>query len=388
MFHNFCFVNNYLLLDVLQKLIHKKMPSEVKRLNHILVAPLNWGLGHATRCMPIINELLTQNVKVIIASDGTALDLLKKEYAQLTFVELPAYNVTYKTPNMTWNIATQAPKIAIAMFREFFALQQIIKKHQIDAVISDNRYGCWTWKVPTAFITHQVNILIPNSILQFLVSRWNYLVLHLFKTVWIPDVPNEPNIAGKLAHNFPIRHAKYIGILSRMKPLKVEQQYDLGIILSGPEPQRTYLEEKLLRQVKDYQKVNPNVNVLFVKGKMSVEEKVETDNLEIHGYLTAKELNQKMAASRLIIARSGYSTVMDLVKMNKKAIMIPTPGQTEQEYLADLYQAQQIFYTQSQTDFELAKALKNSDKYQGFQIDFQEKELLKEEVKRFLMLLS
>lgn len=360
------------------------MPSNIKRLKRILVAPLNWGLGHATRCMPIINELLTQNVEVIIASDGTALELLQKEYPQLSFVKLPAYNVTYKTSNMTRNIATQAPKIAIAMFREFFALQQIIKKHQIDAVISDNRYGCWSWKVPTVFMTHQINILIPNKTLQFLVSRWNYLVLHLFNTVWIPDVPNEPNLAGKLAHNFPIRHAKYVGVLSRMKPLKVGQGYDIGIILSGPEPQRTYLEEKLLCQVKDYQKNNPNINVLFVKGKMGVEEKVRTDNLEIHGYLTAKELNQKMAASRLIIARSGYSTVMDLVVMNKKAVLIPTPGQTEQEYLARLYQEQQIFYTAAQSEFELAKAIKVSQSYQGFQTNFRAKTLLENEVNRLL----
>ena len=360
------------------------MKTTSKQKNRILVAPLNWGLGHATRCMPIINELLTQNVKVIIASDGTALDLLRKEYPQLTFVELPAYNVTYKTPNMTWNIATQAPKIAIAMFREFFALQRIIRQYKINAVISDNRYGCWTWKVPTAFITHQVNIQIPNSILQFLVSWWNYLVLHLFKTIWIPDVPNEPNIAGELAHNFPIRHAKYIGILSRMKPLKVQQEYDLGIILSGPEPQRTYLEEKLLQQIEKYQKNYPNTKVLFVKGKMSVEEKIETDNLEIYGYLTAKQLNQKMAACRLIIARSGYSTVMDLVAMNKKAILIPTPGQTEQLYLARLYQQQYIFYTVAQSEFELAKALNVSKLYQGFQTNFQAKELLQKEVNRLL----
>lgn len=360
------------------------MKTSSKQKKRILVAPLNWGLGHATRCMPIINTLIEQDVEVIIASDGTALNLLKKEYPQLTFLELPAYNVTYRTSNMLWNIATQSPKIAVAMFHEFFALQRIIKKHQIDAVITDNRYGCWTWKVPTVFMTHQINIKTPNRILQFLVSWWNFLVLRLFNTVWIPDVPNEPNLAGDLAHNFPIRHAKYIGVLSRMKPLKVGKRYDIGIILSGPEPQRTFLEEKLLREVRNYQKGNPKTKVLFVKGKMNVEEYKVSDKLEIHGYLTAKELNQKMAACGLIIARSGYSTVMDLVAMNKKAIMIPTPGQTEQEYLATLYQKQQVFYTESQSEFELAKAIRESEKYQGFQIDLKNQDLLKMAIKNLI----
>ena len=133
------------------------MSSKTKRSKRILVAPLSWGLGHATRCMPIINELIQQNIEVVIASDGTALDLLKKEYPQLDFIKLPAYNVSYKTQNMIWNIANQVPKIAIAVFREFIALQRIIKRYQIDAVITDNRFGCWTWKVPTVFVTHQVS---------------------------------------------------------------------------------------------------------------------------------------------------------------------------------------------------------------------------------------
>lgn len=367
---------------------NKYLKTSSKQKKRILVAPLNWGLGHATRCIPIINELINQGVEVIVASDGTALTLLKKEFPQLTFVKLPAYNVTYQTSNMIWNMATQIPKIVFAMVREFFALQQIIKNHQIDAIITDNRFGCWTWKVPTVFMTHQVNIKIPNSILQFFVNQSNHLILRLFNTIWIPDVSKTPNLAGDLAHNFPIQHFQYVGVLSRMKPLKVGIRYDIGIILSGPEPQRTYLEEQLLRQVYDFQSKNPLTKVLFVKGKMSLEELETTGNLEIHGYLTTKELNQKMAACRLIVARSGYSTIMDLVAMNKKAILIPTPGQTEQEYLANLYKNQQIFYTQAQSEFELAKAISESKKYQGFQTNLQEKALLKNEVKRFITSLS
>lgn len=360
------------------------MKTTSKQKKRILVAPLNWGLGHATRCMPIINELLTQKIEVIIASDGTALELLKKEYPQLKFLKLPAYNITYKTSNMTWNIATQAPKIVMTMFREFFTLQQIIGKHQIDAVITDNRFGCWTWKVPTVFMTHQVNIKIPNPFLQFFVNKTNQFILRFFNKIWIPDVENEPNLAGDLAHHFPIHHTKYVGVLSRMKPLKVGQRYDIGIVLSGPEPQRTFLEEKLLKQVENYQQTNPSIKVLFVKGKMNLEENIQTDNLEIRGYLTAKELNQKMAACGLIIARSGYSTVMDLAAMHKKAILIPTPGQTEQEYLADLYKKQNIAYTTSQSDFQLAEAINQSKNYEGFNDNFKNQSLLTKAIQELI----
>ena len=355
-----------------------------KQKKRVLVAPLNWGLGHATRCIPIINELQYQGVEVIIASDGNALDFLKKEYPKLVFVKLPAYNVTYKTSNMTWNIASQSLKIAFAMFREFIVLQRLIKQFDVKAVIVDNRYGCWTWQVPVVFITHQVKIKIPNSFLQYITNQVNRFVLQLFDKVWIPDLPNEPNLAGDLAHHHSLRNAFYIGVLSRMNPLPIEQKYDIGIVLSGPEPQRTYLEIKLLKEIREYIRKHPNIDILFVKGKVGKQEKAFDGNVEIHGYLTSKELNEKMAACNLIITRSGYSTIMDLVTINKKAILIPTPSQTEQEYLADLYQQQGMFYTASQSEFELEEALTKSESYHGCSDVFQQKTLLEEEIKSFL----
>lgn len=364
------------------------MKIRVKQKKRVLVAPLNWGLGHATRCIPIIHELLEKGVEVVVASDGTALDLLKKEYPKLTFVALPAYNVTYKTSNMTWNIATQFPKIAIAMLREFFALQRLIRRFDIAAVIVDNRYGCWTWKVPTVFMTHQVRIKIPNPILQRIVNQINRIVLRLFDKVWIPDLPNEPNLAGYLAHDFSLQNIAYIGILSRMKPMSIKKVYDIGIVLSGPEPQRTYLEEKLLKDVKKLHSKTPEIQILFVKGKIGSPEKEIYDNIEIHNYLTSHELNNKMAACKLIIARSGYSTIMDLAVMNKKAILIPTPDQTEQEYLADLHQRQGSFYAMSQSEFELEEALAKSESYRGFDANFQGESLLSNEVSALVSLLS
>jgi predicted glycosyltransferase len=354
-----------------------------KRNKRVLVAPLNWGLGHATRCMPIINELLRQNVEVVIASDGTALELLKKEYPNLKYLELPAYNVSYRTKNMFWNIAIQSPKIAFAMIAEWFVLQKIIEKYKIDAVVSDNRYGCWTWKVSTAFMTHQVNIKAENRGLEFLINRWNQLVLRLFGTIWIPDLPNEPSLAGELSHGFSLTKVKYIGVLSRMKPMKTTEHFDIGIILSGPEPQRTFLEEKLTKQIKEIHKTHENISFLLVKGKTDLEQFEQNDNLEIHGYLTAEILNEKMAACDVIVARSGYSTVMDLAKMEKKAVFIPTPGQTEQEYLVEHLKNHGIYW-KSQDDFELKNIIGKLEDLGRLKFDDFEEDLLEKVILDFL----
>lgn len=344
----------------------------------VLIAPLNWGLGHATRCIPIINGLLEANIKVIIASDGAALELLKKEFPTLTHLELPAYNVTYRSSNMFWNIGTQVFKISWAMLREWFVLRRLIKKHQIDAVISDNRFGCWSMQVPTVFMTHQINIKIPNRFLQSFVNFFNHFSFRLFDQIWIPDVEYEPNLAGELAHNHSLAKAKYIGILSRMKPLKVGKKYDVGIVLSGPEPQRTYLETLLLQQINDFNhKKNTSLKFLFVKGKTNLEEFQKTENLEIHGYLTSKTLNQKMSACDLLILRSGYSSLMDLAILNKKAVLIPTPGQTEQEYLAKHFKEQGVFDYQNQVNFSLEKAITTANNFTGFEVNMKNDAALK-----------
>jgi uncharacterized protein (TIGR00661 family) len=355
-----------------------------KRNKKILVASLNWGLGHATRCMPIINELLQRDMEVVIASDGTALALLKKEYPTLTHLKLPAYNVSYRTKNMFWNVATQSPKIAFAMLSEWFVLQRIIKKHKIDAVISDNRYGCWTCQVPTVFMTHQVNIKTGFRGLDFFVNVFNHLILRLFGTIWIPDLPNKPNLAGDLSHGFSLTKVKYVGILSRMKPMKVRAYFDIGIILSGPEPQRTLLENMLLKQVSIVQKNNKNISFLLVKGKTDLEQFDQNDNLEIHGYLTAEKLNEKMMACEVIVARSGYSTLMDLAKMGKKAAFIPTPGQTEQEYLVKYLENQGIYWN-SQQDFELQDVIEKMDVLKALKMENGKEDLLKIAINQFII---
>jgi UDP-N-acetylglucosamine transferase subunit ALG13 len=343
----------------------------------ILIAPLNWGLGHATRCMPLIDELLRQGADVMLASDGAALQLLQAEYAQLPIFELPAYNIRYPFNSMMLSMATQMPKILRGCLGEHFWLKKFIKTHKIDIVISDNRFGFFNKNTYNIFMTHQANILIPSKWMQRWVNRVNHFFIKKFHTLWIPDFENEPNLAGQLAHeNLPKPLIiKYLGALSRMKPpIETPKKYEVIAVLSGPEPQRTHLEKIILEQFENRipqqnldSKTLENKPFLLVRGVMNdTVFNLKNKKIEIHNYLKAKELQEKIAESAVMICRSGYSTIMDLVTLQIPAILIPTPGQTEQEYLASELMKNQFFYTQNQDKLDLDMALENVKNYNGF----------------------
>ena len=332
----------------------------------ILVAPLNWGLGHATRCIPIIRFLQKQNAKVFLASDGRAYHLLKQEFPELPIFKLPAYDITYRTSNMMWNMAFQFPKMFRAITKEKKVVAKIVEDEKIDIVISDNRFGCFSKNAYNVFMTHQVNLPIPMPIAKQLGNWVNWNQISHFDECWIPDFQNEPNLSGELSHGKniaqKIKHVKYIGALSRMQKKESAYQRKAIIILSGPEPQRTYLEEKILNQA-----LGLSEHFLLVKGQTEIKEHFFfSENIEVVSFLTSEELNNAIAESEIVISRSGYTTLMDLVFLEKKAILIPTPGQTEQEYLAKHFFEQKIFFTSSQKNFNLEEALKSVKSFAGF----------------------
>lgn len=327
------------------------------RLRTVLVAPLNWGLGHATRCIPIIKTLLELNCKVILASDGRAFQLLEQEFPNLTLIELPTYNIQYGRKSFTLTIALQLPKIAWAIVSEYFSIRKIVAKHQVDLIISDNRYGCFHRTVSSIFMTHQINLLVPNPLLQS-VSRWlnRFFITTFFQTCWIPDVAGEPNLSGDLSHNTKLKKIEYVGVLSRMKPQATARKYDFIAVLSGPEPQRTHLETKIIEQLKVL-----SYKGLIVAGKPeNIENYALSDQLEYCSFMGSEELNLAMEAAEMVICRSGYSTLMDLAQLQKKALLIPTPGQTEQEYLAQRCLEAGLYNSQKQADLTLAEGIKKT----------------------------
>lgn len=331
----------------------------------ILVAPLNWGLGHATRCIPIINALIDHGHEPYIASDGVALSLLQKEFPNLDSFELSSYKIKYpeKGKNFKLKMIWDSPKVLKAMAKERKKIKKLAKELKLDGVISDNRLGVYSKKVPCVFITHQLNVLSGNT--TWFSSKMHQKIIKKYSTCWVPDVEGKPNLTGKLGH---IKKSKlnitYLGPLSRFQKKEVRLKYDLMVLLSGPEPQRTLLETKLLNELQEY-----SGKVLFVKGKIEnkkVREKfaMAKGEITIHNFMKSKALEKAINSSQLILCRSGYTTVMDLAKLEKKAFFIPTPGQYEQEYLAKRLDKQGLVPFKNQEEFKL-KHLKEVEKYDG-----------------------
>lgn len=330
----------------------------------VLLAPLDWGLGHATRCIPIVEELIRQRFTVILAGNGESLSLLQHEFPTLQSFSLPPYNPMYTTSGtMVWKMAMQVPKFLHAIVSEQRAADQIAEDEKIDIIISDNRYGCWSTRTKNIFITHQVQILMPAGFgwMSGFVNWVNRKAIRKFDRCWIPDTAGDDNLSGEMSKLFeyPI---DFIGPLSRLKPAaNPEKKFDLLILLSGPEPQRSVLEKLLVDQLVD----TNTTRIAVIRGTrdrmLQYPRGVTVVDLASTG-----EVGEMMAGAELIIARSGYSTVMDLIKLRKKAIFIPTPGQTEQEYLAERMKARGIAAFMSQRDFRLSTAMAMSESYTGF----------------------
>lgn len=340
----------------------------------VLVAPLNWGLGHATRCMPVIQALIMRGHTVLIASDGDSLLLLQKEFPALTFFELPSYNIQYSRNIPAWLFTLwRTPKFIRSINREHEAVEKLIAENSIDLIIADNRYGCWSKQIPSAFMSHQLNLIMPSGMkwMGGLINFFHKRLIRKFKTIWVPDSENSV-LSGELSTS--TLNAQFVGVLSRFQtseqPLPVNK---LAVVLSGPEPQRTLLEKNLLPQV-----IALNLPCIFVRGLLN-EKMGESvvDNVQIINYLTSAEIQAVIERSEIIVARSGYSTIMDLAVLKKKAVLIPTPGQPEQEYLADKFMNDQIAYSIDQEVLDLADALELSAGYSGFNVTATDELLLK-----------
>jgi UDP-N-acetylglucosamine transferase subunit ALG13 len=339
--------------------------EKLRRKFRILVAPLDWGLGHATRCIPIIKELLGNDCDVWLAGEGPQEALLRSEFPRLPFLSLAGYNIEYsRTPRgLLLKLLLQTPRVISSIRAEHRWLNKTIKVHRFDAVISDNRFGLYHSHVPSLFITHQLSIKSPlGKWNERILQKWNYNYINRFKECWVPDRIGENNLAGELSHpaNIPRIPVKYIDVLSRFEKEQGGEIKDhLLFILSGPEPQRTILENKIINEVSHY----PGTATI-VRGLPLAQSVIpSTGMIKFYNHLPAKELNEEIEKADWVISRSGYSTIMDLAKLQKKSILIPTPGQTEQEYLAKELWQKKIAFCVIQKEFSLNLTLERAKKF-------------------------
>jgi UDP:flavonoid glycosyltransferase YjiC (YdhE family) len=341
----------------------------------VLVCPLNWGLGHATRCVPVIREFVAKGAKVVVAADDAPLAFLKKELENedIRFTVFPWRAVEYqKRGSFFFKLFLQSPNILYSIWKEHKYLKKVIADTAAEIVISDNRFGLWSKKITSVFITHQVFIKAPRyfkwtePILYFL----NRLFLSKYNQCWVPDLEGEPNLSGALSHKKPKEYLTYVGLLSRFSGMeKLEGDNPLPknfpkdfilVMLSGPEPQRGILEAKLSEEFENIKDA-----VVFLRGKANSNTENHKENHIWFDHLPTSKMLYLIKNSRIIVCRSGYSTLMDLSFFNKKALLIPTPGQTEQEYLAKLYQQNNWNISVSYNNIDLKTQLELAEKTSG-----------------------
>jgi len=320
----------------------------LKKNKKILIVPLDWGLGHATRCMPIINELLKNDCEVLVAGTETTNQIIRQEFPLLQFELIDGYEISYSSSKwkLPFVLAKQIPKILSRIKTENKWLQQFVAKSQIDLVISDNRYGLHHPSVKTIFMTHQLQIQIPQSKwMQMFVNKINHFFINKFSVCWVPDYETNA-IGGALSNKKGLKHVEYIGNLSRFESRNdVEITNDILFLISGPEPQRSLLEQKIISEF-----ANDSSRKIIVRGLPKSTEVLNINGFTIFNHLSKNELQEKILSSKIIVCRAGYSTIMDLIKLNKNALLIPTPGQTEQEYLAKELTDRKLFFTINQTE--------------------------------------
>ncbi len=301
-----------------------------------MVCPLNWGLGHASRMIPVVYDLLQQRHHVILGGDGDALQLLSNEFPELPTMPIPDIKVRFGHKKMLWNLMGLVPKIIYAAIREHHFLHRKLKTTAIDVVISDNRYGLWNKKIKSILVTHQLMLKLPKllKVLEYPVHLLIKSMATKFNECWVPDYADkQSSLSGDLSHKYKAPHNTiYIGPLSRFANFQaatVDTIYKVVAVLSGPEPLRSQLEKEL-REVL----LATQLSALIVEGKPAQEVKYTTkDNLSTVSHLSSTELSSILNKATIILCRSGYSSIMDLEYFKAKAILIPTPGQTEQEYL-------------------------------------------------------
>jgi UDP:flavonoid glycosyltransferase YjiC (YdhE family) len=324
----------------------------------VLLCVLDWGLGHATRCLAVIDELEANQVEVVIASSGEALALLKLERPELSFYELPAYGVTYNKSSFEWGIVLQSRKFLKAIRLEHDVVEEILRKEKIDFIISDNRYGCYHESVTSIFLSHHLKIILSGAweLMSSIVNGIHIRMIQKFDDVWVPDYPDR-QLGGDLS-SVNIPNLRFIGPLSTMQRSAPVTKRNLIAVLSGPEPERTRFSQMIYNQL-----TSANISFLQIEGKPGATVRSEPNRIN---FLKRNDLAQSITESSIVICRSGYSSIMDMAVLGCKCIFVPTPGQTEQLYLAQRMQEMGVALFQHQESFNLARALETTAQYSGF----------------------
>jgi hypothetical protein len=338
----------------------------------VLVSPLNWGLGHATRDIPVIHELRRRGHDVTIAACGNALSALKREFPDCRFIEFPDYQAPYSAGSLFLpKFCAYLPVLLRALATERRTLRHILAQDHYNLIISDNRLGVYSEQIPSLFITHQIHFHFPPIIwpVELFALLLNRMVHPKFDLVIVPDNPPGPgSLAGKLSRPLlpeTFRHIYFAGILATARKQDMAEDLDYLCIISGPEPQRTVFEQTLLPQLPGL----PGRKVVLLGSPSHRSVTCPDPHTTIKSYVDTEEKIALLNRARFIICRSGYTTMMELAEVQKRhGLFVPTPGQTEQEYLSAYYQKNGWFLSQSQYHIDLSRDVAAAQPFSGFPV--------------------
>jgi len=308
----------------------------------VLYAILDWGLGHATRSETIIQNLKNRGADITIASKGLALNYLQDRFQTLRFLELPDKEVKYSRSGASWGLLRRSLIQKDLNKKQKEWTKKLISENEFDLILSDNVYGVYHDEVQSILITHQLKPISP--ILKQAIAKEIANWINCFHEVWIPDF-GEDGIAGSLLQNPRVTiPKKFLGNISRFKNEPSEKEINYLGIISGPEPQARLFKDKVLEKFK----LQTGRNLIAYSG-------IKPDNPGKVEFVAKKENNNLMRfalQSRHLICRSGYTSILDILKLGGNALIIPTPGQTEQEYLARRMNELGLAKSMSQKAFE------------------------------------
>ncbi|MEM0150374.1 MAG: glycosyltransferase [Thermoplasmata archaeon] len=330
------------------------------------------GLGHASRSLPLIKKLISEGNDLTIIAHGRSLEFFKRTLSDIRTIELPDYPIEYTNSRSSFipKLIMKSPAIISSLFEEHEEFEKLQRKENFSLIISDNRYGIFKVGVPSFLLTHQLRILNPYRIKFFetLSMYYNGYVGKYFTGILVPDF-EQNSLTGELSHSLKfidVNKIHYVGPISEYKKKDLAKDIDLLAVISGPEPQRTIFENKVIQELKNF-----DGKYFAVLGRPEI--KMENEN--IVSFVSTEKLNELFNRSKLILSRSGYSTIMDLFYTGGKPIFVPTPGQPEQEYLADYISLKEISVSINQENFNLSSINYNGIK--GFQGGYQLEKTIK-----------
>jgi predicted glycosyltransferase len=331
----------------------------------ILLSPLDWGLGHTTRCVPIIRYLTGRGHHVTMACNPWQKSFLARVLPHLAFIHLEGYSVRYDKKSIVGGLVLQIPRLLKKIEEERDWLLKTVENQGFDAIISDNRYGLHHPQIPSAIITHQLRLHTGmGQLVDSALERAHDHFLSCFHQIWIPDVPGHPNLAGKLAHTSKTNDKhRYIGLLSQFDDQLPTHQNGkhMLILLSGQEPHRTALSTMLWQQA-----TKVTIPIVFVEGSTTAPvPPLIPPHIKHYQQVVPHQLRPLLETASCVVCRSGYSTIMDVLYFQKPAMLIPTPGQKEQEYLQRHLQKEHIFPGVIQNRFHLSAAVNTTISHQG-----------------------